>query len=111
MSCEALAAGHCFVGYDLPRSTRGFRFLAHGHEAESVMGDEIPAREGVTLQAYLPYFAEIRLVKDGKVIQLARKAYALTYIAHEPGVYRIEAYRRFHGRKRGWIFSNPIYIR
>src|SRR5258705_6310361 len=32
MVYEALAAGHAFVGYDLPGSTRGFRFTAQGKE-------------------------------------------------------------------------------
>ena len=111
MIYEALAAGHCFVGYDLPLSTRGFRFAAHAEESEAIMGDEISVRHGVTLQAYLPSFAEIRLLKDGTLIKLAKRAQALTYLAQEPGVYRIEAYRRYLGGKRGWIFSNPIYVR
>lgn len=109
---EALRAGHCFVAYDLPAPTRGFRFVAHGREADAMMGDEISGRGGVTLQAHLPSFAEIRLLKDGKVIERAGKAYDLTYrTSGEPGVYRVEAYRRYLGKKRGWIFSNPIYIR
>jgi hypothetical protein len=29
----------------------------------------------------------------------------------EPGVYRVEAYRRAKGRERTWIISNPIYLR
>jgi hypothetical protein len=28
-----------------------------------------------------------------------------------PGAYRVEAYIDYLGLKRGWIFSNPIYIR
>ncbi len=40
---EALAAGHCFVGYDLSRSTRGFRFSAQGRDMAASMGDEIPS--------------------------------------------------------------------
>jgi hypothetical protein len=27
------------------------------------------------------------------------------------GVYRVEAYRSFLLRKRGWVFTNPIYVR
>jgi hypothetical protein len=108
---DALAAGHCFVGYDLPGSTRGFRFTGIGREMTAIMGDEIPARGGVTLQAHLPTFADMRLIRDGKVIQRVRNSYALTYMATDPGVYRVEAYRPFLGRKRGWVFSNPIYIR
>jgi hypothetical protein len=108
---EALGAGHCFVGYDLPLSTRGFRFIGHGREAIAGMGDEISARGGVTLQAHIPAEAEIRLVHNGKLIRVAKKAYALTHLAEQPGVYRIEVYRRYRSIQRGWIFSNPIYVR
>ena len=108
---SALAAGHCFIGYDLPHSTRGFRFIASGHEASAIMGDEISSRGGVTLQAHLPTAAEIRLICDGQLIRILRNSVALTHLVTDPGVYRIEVYRRFLGRKRGWIFSNPIYVR
>ncbi len=108
---EALAAGHCFIGYDLPASTRGFSFSAQGRETAAVMGDEIPARGGVTLQAWLPRLAEIRLIRDGRLIQQLHGQQACTHIATEPGIYRIEAYYKYLGRKRGWIFSNPIYVR
>lgn len=111
MIYEALANGHCFVGYDLPFSTRGFRFTARGGEVSGIMGDEIQARGSVTLQAYLPASAEIRLIKNSKVVQIAKKAQALTFITREPGIYRVEAYRVYLGRKRGWVFSNPIYLR
>ena len=75
------------------------------------MGDEIAAAGGVTLQAYLPSFAEIRLLCNGEVVQESRRGHALTHHAGQPGAYRVEAYRRYFGRRRGWIFSNPIYIR
>ena len=108
---SALAEGHCFVGYDLPASTRGFRFTAQGLEKTAIMGDEIPAKGGVTLQAKFPSEAEIHLLKDGVVIQIWKKNTSCTHITTEPGVYRIEAYRRYLGELRGWIFSNPIYLR
>ena len=108
---DALAAGHCFVAYDRPLSTRGFRFSASGREGSAIMGDEISSRGGVTLQATLPAFAEIRLIRDGKVIRRESSAPAVTHLALEPGVYRVEAWRRYLGRRRGWIFSNPIYVR
>jgi PHP domain-containing protein len=111
MIYEALAAGRCFVGYDLPASTRGFIFKARGLEQSAIMGDEISAKRGVTLQAHLPEPAEIRLIKDGKTIGIWRDAQACAYSASEAGVYRVEAWRNYLGRKRGWIFSNPIYVR
>jgi hypothetical protein len=39
MIYEALAAGRCFVGYDLPGSTRGFIFNARGLEQSVIMGE------------------------------------------------------------------------
>ena len=108
---DALAAGHCFIGYDLPMSTRTFTFNATGRESTALMGDEIPAKGGVTLQAHIPTLADIRLIQDGRLIQRTRNGYALTHLTTQPGVYRIEVYRRFRGLKRGWIFSNPIYVR
>lgn len=111
MIYDALAAGRCFIGYDLPGPTRGFIFKARGREQSVIMGDEIPARGGVTLQAHLPKPAEIRLFKDGKVIQIWRNSQACAFSATEPGVYRVEAWKNYLGRKRGWVFSNPIYVR
>jgi hypothetical protein len=107
----ALAAGRCFIGYDLPKSTCGFRFYAHGAHEETTIGGRISARAGVALHAKVPDNAEIRLLKDGHLVQTVHRGQALTYRATEAGVYRIEAYRRFLGRRRAWIFSNPIYVR
>ncbi len=111
MILNALRAGHNFVGYDLNAPTSGFRFTAQGKLASVSMGDEIPAKGGVTLQAHLPSLAEIHLIKDGEVIGEWKKQQACAHITSEPGVYRIEVYRRYLGRRRGWIFSNPIYVR
>jgi len=111
MIYEALAAGRCFVGYDLPASTRGFVFKGKGLEQSVLMGEEISAKGGVTLQAHLPTPAEIRLLKDGKTIGIWRDSQACAYSAIEPGVYRVEVWRNYLGLKRGWIFSNPIYVR
>lgn len=108
---QALAEGHCFVGYDLPASTRGFNFTAQGREKNVIMGDEVTAKGGVTLQAKCPALAEIRLLKDGVVIQTWKNQLSCTHITTEPGVYRVEAYRRYLGKLRGWIYSNPIYLR
>jgi hypothetical protein len=110
MIYEALAAGHAFVGYDLPAPTRGFRFTAQGKEKSALMGDELPTEGGVTLQVKVTRRAEIRLLKDGKIIK-AVQGEAIAHITTEPGVYRVEVYLCFLGRKRGWIFSNPIYVK
>jgi hypothetical protein len=75
------------------------------------MGDEIPAKFGVTLQTKIPSAAEIILLKDGRPVQTWKNQLSCTYITAEPGVYRIEVYRNYLGKRRGWIYSNPIYVR
>jgi hypothetical protein len=107
----ALAAGHAFVGYDLPASTRGFNFSAQGREIDALMGDEIPAEGGVTLKIKLPQLTECRLLKDGQVLQTWHNRETCTHLTTEPGVYRVEVYKRYLGQRRAWIFSNPIYVR
>jgi hypothetical protein len=109
MVIDALADGHCFIGYDLPACTKGFHFSAQGKNSYAIMGDEIKSSGGETLQVKLPSAAEIRLMRNGKVIKNAHGE-AMIIIAESPGVYRVEAYKRYLGKLRGWIFSNPIYI-
>ena len=108
---EALAKGRAFIGYDLPAATRGFRFTAQGKDGTALMGDEIALNQGVTLQIHLPQREECRLLRDGKVIKTWTKREICSYIATDVGVYRIEVFLRYLGKRRAWIFSNPIYIR
>lgn len=107
---EALRSGHAHVGYDLPAPTDGFRFYAKGKFQSAEMGDEISAAGGVTLQISLPLRTEITLIKDGEMIKHWSNREVCTHITTEPGVYRVEATLPFKGQKRGWIYSNPIYI-
>jgi len=107
---KALAKGHAFIGYDLPASTRGFRFSAHGKDRVVTMGDEVSAKFGVTFQIQLPFSTECRLLRDGQTVKTWKKREICTHITAEPGVYRVEVYIDYKGRQRGWIFSNPIYV-
>lgn len=107
---DALARGRAFVGYDLPASTRGFRFTAQGLDKTITMGEEISAQKGVTLQIRLPRPTEVCLIKDGKRIKTWQRHETCAFITSDPGAYRVEAYINYLGKRRGWIFSNPIYI-
>lgn len=108
---EAFRQGQAFIGYDLPAPTKGFRFTAHGMEVKATMGNSIDLLNGVTLQVRLPQAAECRLLLDGQVIQTWIGQTTCTHITSQPGVYRVEVYRQFRGKRRAWIFSNPIYVR
>lgn len=107
---NALRDGNAFVGYDLPASTRGFRFSAQGHNTRAVMGGRVRIGHGITLQIASPQIADIRLLKDGEIIMRETEGTHCVYIARKPGVYRVEVYLDYKGKKRGWIFSNPIWI-
>ena len=107
----ALREGHAFIGYDLPAATKGFRFTAQGKDQSVWMGDEITLGQGVTLQIHLPQRAECCLLRNGRVIKTWTKREICSYITSEPGVYRVEVYLRYLGKRRAWIFSNPIYVR
>ena len=111
MVLKSLALGRGFIGFDLLAPTRGFRFSAQGREAEAVMGEEIPLAGGVTLQVKLPAAAEISLWQNGQQVQAWKRAEACAYTVTEAGVYRVEVHRQWLGTRRGWIFSNPIYVK
>jgi hypothetical protein len=116
MIIEAFRQGHAFIGYDLPAPTRGFTFTAHGMDATASMGDEVSAEKGITFQIRLPQSAgshevECCLLRDGKTVKTWRNKPLITHIAVEPGVYRVEVYIHYLGKRRAWIFSNPIYVR
>lgn len=108
----ALAAGHAFIGYDGIAPTRGFRFSASGDRGTLVMGDETPNRGGLTLQITAPQPATLRLLKEGREIA-HRVGQSLTHVlpAGAAGVFRAEAHLMFKGRLRGWVYSNPVYVR
>jgi hypothetical protein len=107
---QAFRLGHAFVGYDLPAPTRGFRFYAQGRDRQAIMGDEIELYESVTFQIRLPMATKCRLVCNGEVVKSWQDRPICAYIARQPGAYRVEAYIDYMGKKRGWIFSNPIYV-
>jgi len=108
---KALAHGHCFIAYDLPANSRGFRFLGKVDNQILLMGDEARFKAGLKLEIQLPYAADCRLLKDGQVVQRWKTKTKMEYQPVSQGVYQVECYRQFLGKKRGWIFSNPIYLR
>jgi hypothetical protein len=102
--------GHCFVGNDLAAPSRGFSFTGNGEHGMVVQGDTIKARLGITLQISLPARADVRLLRNGQLLKRWSGVDSAVKTVVDPGTYRVEAYRPFKGRLRGWIYSNPIYV-
>jgi hypothetical protein len=101
----ALRSGRCYIAVDSVAPARGF-----GFEADDLpMGAEAPAGRR-TLRARTPFYAKLRLLRDGREI-VGGVGRSLETEVEEPGVYRVEALRRSRGRERTWILSNPIYLR
>ncbi len=108
---NALRNGRCWVGYDGLAPTVGTRFYALQGDREAQMGDSLMAARGpVTFHFAVPGHAELRLLRNGEPIAQA-KGNSLTHTDGHTGVYRAEAWRQAWGKRRAWIFSNPIRVR
>jgi hypothetical protein len=107
---SALAKGSSYISYDLPAPTRGFSFTISNDESIASLGDTLTIKRGATVQISLPSPAEIHLLKEGKRIYASQNNDRMAYPIVEPGAYRVECYRDYLGKKRGWIYSNPIYV-
>ena len=107
---SALRHGHCFIGYDLPAPTRGFRFSARSGDHLAVMGDDLSLQEDARFEIMIPGPAECRLIRNGQMIKRWSGQQRIEHSCSEPGTYRVECRIRFRGKMRGWIFSNPIYV-
>ncbi|MBI9047703.1 MAG: hypothetical protein JEZ06_24680, partial [Anaerolineaceae bacterium] len=108
---HALRNGNAFVGYDLPASTSGFRFSAQGKNQTAWMGEDLELGDGATLQIRLPLKTECKLIWNGKTIKTWNDKEICTQFINKPGIYRVECSINYLGKKRSWIYSNPIYIR
>jgi hypothetical protein len=107
---NALREGHCFTAYDLLSDARGFRFTARSGTAKAIMGDEILLQNQIVFEVSSPQRAHIRLLKGGTAVAHTRGK-KLQYTTGEQGIYRVEAYRHYLFLRRGWVFTNPIYVR
>ena len=107
---RAIGRGNSWVGYDMPGPTDAFRFTVQGVK-KGIMGDEMPLSMGATLQVKAPVRCRARIIRHGTVVAEVERESNLTYIPDEPGAYRVECYIPYEGEERGWIYSNPIYLR
>ena len=108
---RAIGRGQSWVGYDMPASTAGFRYTVKGTR-RGIIGEEMPlGAAGATLQVKTPARCRIRIIRHGSVVAEAERDTNLAYAPSEPGAYRVEGHILYEGQERGWIYSNPIYLR
>ena len=62
-------------------------------------------------QISAPQRATLRLLRDGVEVGTWENRENALYNADRPGAYRAEAYLLYKKKVRGWIYSNPIYVR
>jgi len=110
MVLDAIGNGRSWVGYDMPHPTAGFRFTGQGRTKGNI-GDQIKLDAGATLQVKTPAKANIRIIRHGEVVASVDNNTNLTHIPIEKGAYRVECTIDYAGKERGWIYSNPIYLR
>jgi hypothetical protein len=108
---DALRTGRSWVAYDLPKRTNGFRFWAEGRSTQTALGGEIDFSSEPVLRASFPSPAQWKIIRAGDGPVAGGSGSTIVFSPSDPGAYRLEARRRFRGRMRGWIFSNPIYVR
>ena len=111
MILAALGKGNAFVANDMISPGKDFRFNLEKDGNIWNMGDEVDFSEGQVLTASLPAEAECVLLRDGECILQNGNCRQISYPVKTPGCYRLECYRRYLFERRGWLFSNPIYIR
>lgn len=107
----ALRAGRAYVAHDWMCDPTGFRYSLRSPGASPLpMGSEARFAPGASLVAEFPVDCRIRLLRDGKVVA-DETGDRLEFSPDAPGVYRVEGWLELDGEPRGWIYSNPIYLR
>jgi len=107
---DALRKGSSFIANDLIRSSKGFRFYISDKTHQIPMGESHHFEKNLVLKVILPHSADCIIFKNGSQYHRIFGENDIEIKVSSAGIYRVECYKKFLGRKRGWIFSNPIYI-
>jgi len=108
---DTLRKGNSFIANDLIKSSKGFRFYLCNRNSRILMGESCRFEKNLRLQVFLPHSADCIIIKNGSQYHRVFGKNNIEVEVSSPGIYRVECYKWFLGRKRGWIFSNPIYIK
>ena len=112
----AVHAGHMYVSHDWMCDPTGFYFAARASgdspsaAPRAKMGDELKFSQGLQLVAEFPAECHIRLVRNGDVAAES-DGREMVFEVSGAGVYRVEGFLNVDTELRGWIYSNPIYVR
>ena len=110
----ALAAGHCFIGFDLFSDSSGFRFTGSNANETRIQGDELTLESEIRLNVTAPIPSRMVLLRDGNALQSESDVTRKEFIVTERGSYRVELYLpQLPGSvsEQPWILSNPIYVK
>jgi hypothetical protein len=101
----ALAAGKSYFINRMDGHCPHLQYYAEQANTRYQIGDTIRADQGpITFIVDAGIDAEVQIIYNGNI--LSRSIRTLRHTVNQPGVYRLEGYRR--GRQ--WLYSNPIYV-
>jgi hypothetical protein len=113
---EAIAQGHCYIGFDIFGDPSGFTFAAldpnNPELFSTVMGGWVPATGRTQLTARAPLACRFVLYRDGIAID-QKVGSRVEFTVDQIGRYRVEAYLDSlppPASGQPWIISNPIYV-
>lgn len=107
---DALRVSRVFVAFDMIADSSGFRWLASGTDAQTVMGESTPWSKELRLRAFSPIPGRFTVVKDGNQVHQAQGR-TLEWTPPGPGKYRVEVELDIRGEWVPWIYANPIELR
>jgi len=107
---QALRDGHVYVSHDWLCDPTGFAFGAANNLGVFPMGDTAVMTGSTRVVGLTPLPAKLKLIHHGAVVQETTGT-NLTFVAKEPGAYRLEAWLTVDGEDRPWIYSNPVFLR
>ena len=106
---DSLAKQRTYFAHDWLCDPSGFLFVAENNLGVFDIGDRVELAGRTSFFGRFPVPAKIRLLRDGNVVSEASGS-KITYVATEPGEYRIEASLTLDGEDHAWIRSSPMHV-
>lgn len=107
---DALKNSRAYVAFDWLADPTGFVYRLDSGDKNWPIGSEVTLEKGMRLRAEAPLAGQLKLIRDGQIIQETTGA-ELDVPIEAPGVYRVEVWLTLAAEPRPWILTNPIYVR